>query len=133
MWGAPQDAPLDRTELGANIRPADIDAIFAPFAGSDSPGCQLGVLYRGEFVYKKAYGMADLERRVPLTTSASKKSASVGVGGSWCIVRKVIRISDRNAPSKNKDLRRNQIGSSATVGGLGRFPMVGRARWHCFR
>jgi CubicO group peptidase (beta-lactamase class C family) len=91
MWGSPQEARLDRPELGGSIRAAEIDAIFAPFSGSDSPGCQLGVLFRGEFVYKKAYGMADLERHVPLTTSAPIVTGSIAKQFTAAVVAHLAR------------------------------------------
>ena len=37
--------------------------------GDDTPGCSLGVYRAGEIVYAKGYGLADIERRVPITTS----------------------------------------------------------------
>ena len=45
------------------------DAIFAEWTGSDSPGCAVAVMYRGEIEYAQGYGMADLEHDVPITPS----------------------------------------------------------------
>jgi CubicO group peptidase (beta-lactamase class C family) len=50
--------------------PSQVDEIFAPFSSSSSPGCELGVLSGGEFVYKKAYGLSDLEQHIALTTAS---------------------------------------------------------------
>src|SRR5438132_4852033 len=47
-----------------------VDKLFAQFAKPDSPGCAVAIYSKGEIVYKHAYGMADLERNVPLTTDA---------------------------------------------------------------
>ena len=47
-----------------------VDKLFAQFAKPDSPGCAVGIYQNGQVVYKKAYGMADLERNVPLTTDS---------------------------------------------------------------
>jgi CubicO group peptidase (beta-lactamase class C family) len=44
-----------------------VDKVFAAFDKPDSPGCALGVVRDGEFVYKKGYGEASLELGVPLT------------------------------------------------------------------
>ena len=44
-----------------------VDALFAQWDKTNSPGCVLGVIKDGEFIYKRGYGMADLECRVPLT------------------------------------------------------------------
>jgi len=54
----------------ADSRTDSIDKLFAQFAKPDSPGCAVGIYQNGQVVYKKAYGMADLERDVPLTTDS---------------------------------------------------------------
>jgi CubicO group peptidase (beta-lactamase class C family) len=46
---------------------ARIDSIFAEWDRPDSPGCALGVYRDGQIVYSRGYGMADLERNVPIT------------------------------------------------------------------
>jgi CubicO group peptidase (beta-lactamase class C family) len=43
------------------------DQLFAEWDKPDSPGCALAVIREGEIVYKRGYGMADLERNVPLS------------------------------------------------------------------
>lgn len=40
---------------------AAIDSIFAPWNRAGSPGCALGVLKNGEFVYQNGYGEANLD------------------------------------------------------------------------
>ena len=57
--------------------PAKIDAIFARFDHQDSPGCVLGVSRAGKVVYEKGYGMADLERDVPITPASIFHVASI--------------------------------------------------------
>jgi len=44
-----------------------VDQVFATFDKLDSPGCALGVVRDGAFIYKKGYGAASLELSVPLT------------------------------------------------------------------
>src|SRR5438045_716394 len=44
-----------------------VDKMFAQFAKPDAPGCAIGIYQNGQLIYKHAYGMADLERDVPLT------------------------------------------------------------------
>jgi CubicO group peptidase (beta-lactamase class C family) len=44
-----------------------VDQIFAAYDKPDSPGCALGVIRDGNFIYKKGYGAASLELGVPLT------------------------------------------------------------------
>jgi CubicO group peptidase (beta-lactamase class C family) len=57
--------------------PAKIDSIFARFHRQDSPGCILGVSRGGKVVYEKGYGMADLERDVPITPASIFHVASI--------------------------------------------------------
>ncbi|HEY7568240.1 MAG TPA: serine hydrolase domain-containing protein, partial [Gemmatimonadaceae bacterium] len=54
-----------------------IDSIFATYATTTSPGCIVGVGQSGKQVYAKAYGMANLEYAVPLTTESISESGSV--------------------------------------------------------
>src|SRR5579872_6316538 len=44
-----------------------VDRVFAAYDKPDSPGCVVGVVRDGEFIYKKGYGTASLELGVPLT------------------------------------------------------------------
>jgi CubicO group peptidase (beta-lactamase class C family) len=44
-----------------------VDSVFAAFDKPDSPGCALGVVRDGNFIYKRGYGEGSLELGVPLT------------------------------------------------------------------
>jgi CubicO group peptidase (beta-lactamase class C family) len=44
-----------------------VDGIFAAYDKADSPGCAVGVVRNGEFVYKRGYGMGSLELERPLS------------------------------------------------------------------
>ena len=46
---------------------ARVDQVFAQWDKPDSPGCALAVIRDGEIVYERGYGMADLDRRVPIS------------------------------------------------------------------
>jgi len=63
-------------QLPANAS-ARIDEIFANYATNASPGCIVGVGQQGQQVFAKAYGMANLEYAVPLTTESISESGSV--------------------------------------------------------
>jgi len=52
---------------GASDLERKVDQVFAAYNKPDTPGCALGVVRDGEFVYKKGYGTASLELGVPLT------------------------------------------------------------------
>lgn len=55
-----------------------IDAIFSEWDKPTSPGCALAVIRDGEIIYKRGYGMADLERSVPITPGSLFDLGSIG-------------------------------------------------------
>ena len=44
-----------------------VDRLFARWDKPDSPGCAVGVLRDGRFIYERGYGMANLDYDVPIT------------------------------------------------------------------
>jgi CubicO group peptidase (beta-lactamase class C family) len=60
-------APLSAQEpLPAGARQR-VDAVFAAYDKTDSPGCALAIYRDGEIVYERGYGMASLEHGVAIT------------------------------------------------------------------
>ena len=57
---------------------AEIDTIFADYDSTNSPGCSLGVVRDGELVYKRGYGMANLEYGIALSPRSVFRTGSVG-------------------------------------------------------
>ena len=55
---------------------AAVDSVFLPLDRTGSPGCALGVVQRGELVYAKGYGMANLEHGIPITSETAFYIAS---------------------------------------------------------
>lgn len=49
---------------------ATVDQIFSAYDKSGSPGCSLGVIHDGSFVYRHGYGQGSLELAVPLTSES---------------------------------------------------------------
>ena len=47
-----------------------VDRTFAAYDKAGSPGCALGVIRDGEFIYRKGYGTASLELGVPLSSNS---------------------------------------------------------------
>ena len=45
-----------------------VDELFKTWDKPDYPGCALGVIKDGQFIYKRGYGMANLEYNIPLTS-----------------------------------------------------------------
>jgi len=57
------------TPVYAQDKTSEIDSIFS-FATPATPGCAVGVSQHGKVVVNRAYGLADVERRVPLSQRA---------------------------------------------------------------
>ena len=58
---------LNAVVFAQGVPAPKVDQIFSVYDKSGSPGCSLGVIRDGEFVYRKAYGLANLELGVPLS------------------------------------------------------------------
>jgi CubicO group peptidase (beta-lactamase class C family) len=56
---------------------ARVDPLFATWNRPDSPGCGVGVIRNGAVIYERGYGMASLERKVPITSSTVFHLASI--------------------------------------------------------
>ena len=46
-----------------------VDELFSEWDNTNSPGCVIAIIRDGKIVYKRGYGMANLELNVPLTSS----------------------------------------------------------------
>lgn len=64
---------------GANETPlaAEVDKLFASLDKTDSPGCSLAIVKDGQIVYKRGYGMANLEYGIALSPGSVFYIASV--------------------------------------------------------
>jgi CubicO group peptidase (beta-lactamase class C family) len=47
-----------------------VDQLFAQWDKPDSPGCALAVIQNGEVIYKRGYGMANLEYDIPISSNS---------------------------------------------------------------
>src|ERR1700704_5887261 len=54
-----------------------IDRVFAKWDSSASPGCALSVMKDGRIIYKRGYGMADLDHDIPITPESVFHVASI--------------------------------------------------------
>jgi CubicO group peptidase (beta-lactamase class C family) len=55
-----------------------IDELFSVWNKPDSPGCALAVFKDGQILYQRGYGMADLERNVPISPASVFDIGSTG-------------------------------------------------------
>src|SRR5580698_11567069 len=58
---------LNVTAFAQDVSAQRVDQVFSIYDKPGSPGCSLGVIRDGDFVYRKAYGLANLELGVPLS------------------------------------------------------------------
>ena len=56
---------------------AKVDKIFEQWNKPDSPGCALGIYQNGQIVYKRGYGMANLNDDIPITPATVFHVASM--------------------------------------------------------
>ena len=54
-----------------------IDSLFAEFSKENTPGYAIGISKNEETLYKKGYGMANLDYNIPITTQSAFSIASV--------------------------------------------------------
>ena len=57
-------------------RQSDVDAVFSAFT-THTPGCAVAVGQNGKTAFQSGYGMADLERNIPITPETIFESGSV--------------------------------------------------------
>jgi CubicO group peptidase (beta-lactamase class C family) len=67
-----QDAPKAINDLHQRV-----DGVFAKWDSTVSPGCALSVIKDGQVVYKRGYGMADLDHDIPITPETVFHVASI--------------------------------------------------------
>jgi CubicO group peptidase (beta-lactamase class C family) len=54
-----------------------VDQVFAQFDKPDSPGCALAVIKEGQIIYKRGYGVSNLEYGIPISPSSIFHVASI--------------------------------------------------------
>jgi len=75
--GVAQDAAkLDPADASLRLRD-QTDKVFAKWDSTVSPGCALSVMQDGQIVYKRGYGMADLDHDVAITPETIFHVASI--------------------------------------------------------
>ena len=80
-----------------------VDRIFAAFDKPSSPGCALGVIQNGHFIYRKGYGMGSLELAVPLSDSSIFYMGSVS---KQFTAASVVLAAEQGSLSLDDDIRK---------------------------
>ena len=91
------------SQLWSNDLEAKVDKLFARWDRNDSPGCALAVVKDGHIVYKKGYGMANLELGVPITPESVFYIGSVS---KQFVAMCIALLADREALSLDDDIRK---------------------------
>ncbi len=68
---------LAQTNGKADTVSAQVDKVFAQWDKPNSPGCALAVIKDGNIIYKRGYGMANLDHDIPISPSTVFHVASV--------------------------------------------------------
>ncbi len=88
---------------GITIEESQIDAIFASFNRTDSPGCAAALVKAGEVVFSKGYGLASLELGVPIRPDTVFYAGSVS---KQFVAFSVALLAEAGKLSLDDDVRR---------------------------
>jgi len=80
-----------------------VDAIFAPYNNTASPGCAVGIVQDGNFVYKRGYGMGSIELQSPLSPESVFYMGSVS---KQFTAASVVLAAEQGYLSLDDDIRR---------------------------
>jgi CubicO group peptidase (beta-lactamase class C family) len=94
----PQASQLSAAQL------TRIDSVFARWSLPSSAGCALGVSHRDQVVLERAWGMAELEHRIPITPATIFEAGSVS---KQFTTAAVILLSLEGKLSLDDDVRRH--------------------------
>src|SRR5262245_14287776 len=82
---------------------ARVDGLFAKWNRRDTPGCAVGIVHRGQVIYSKGFGSADLEYQAP-NTPQTVFDVSVVAQSLTCVC--LAMLMDEGKISPEDDLRK---------------------------
>ncbi len=83
---------------------AKVDALLAKYNRSDSPGCAVGIVSKGELIYSKGFGSANLDHEVLNTPRTVFEIGSLAKSFTCACMAVLL---DRGKVSPNDDIRRH--------------------------
>jgi len=99
-------SPLARP-IPADSLTDKVDKLFSEWDRPDSPGCALGIIKDGHFVYKRgyglAYGLANLEYNIPIT---SKSIFRIGSTSKQFTAMCIALLEEEGKLSLDDDIRK---------------------------
>ena len=81
-----------------------VDKLFSEWDKPDSPGCALGVIQDGQLIYKRGYGMANLEHGIPIT---SKSVFRIGSTSKQFTAVCMVLLEEEGKLSLDDDIRKH--------------------------
>lgn len=82
---------------------ARVDSVFAEYDNTRSPGCVLGVIRDGRFVFRRGYGMANLEHGIPNSPSTVFR---IGSTSKQFTAAAIVLLAAQGKLSLDDDIRR---------------------------
>jgi CubicO group peptidase (beta-lactamase class C family) len=80
-----------------------VDALFVQWSKPDSPGCALAVIKDGQTIYKRGYGVANLDHGIPIS---SKSVFSIGSVSKQFTAMSIALLAKQGKLSLDDDIRK---------------------------
>jgi len=80
-----------------------MDAIATAMIEPSGPGCSVGIIQQGEFIFQKHYGLANVEHSVPISASTRFRMASVS---KQFTAMAVLLLADNGLINLDDDIRK---------------------------
>lgn len=96
-------ASAGRAQTLTPERAKQVDQVFAKWDRADSPGCALGVYRGGQIIYKRGYGMEDLNEDVHITPGTVFHVASMS---KQFTAASIVLLAQQGKLSLDDDLRK---------------------------
>jgi len=80
-----------------------VDELFKTWDNKNSPGCALAVIQNGAIIYKKGYGMANLEHDIPITPSSV---FYIGSTSKQFVTMCIVLLAQENKLSLDDNIRK---------------------------
>jgi|TARA_R110000737_G_scaffold157205_1_gene185739 CubicO group peptidase (beta-lactamase class C family) len=97
------DLKLEILKKKAVLPNEQVDELFAAWDSKETPGAAVAVVQNGKIIYKKGYGMANLEYDIPITTSSIFHIASIS---KQFTVFSILLLEKQGKLSLNDDIRK---------------------------
>ncbi len=98
----------------------EIDAMANELIKANGPGCSVGIIKNNQFLFKKSYGLANIEHQVPLSSTSVFRMASVSKQFTGFAV---LLLADQGKINLDDDIREhlpdlNDYGVSVTINSM---------------